>query len=245
MREHHQVPENSLSRPDLRPLPNPLGRNGPYIEGTGTAVERDCARIDGHSDLFRNLERFEMDLREAIDRLWDRITEIKIIEQRTADGLATPEDMQDAAVDGLKMALGYMQEAYLIAEVLDDREKRRIADHERKQFVDFIATTPRDEMSAMERLAEEANLTWQISRLLDRMNEIRGAERREWPKIDREDLERFIARLDRLTKPHTSESLQAMSDDELAAELKELEERSRATRRAITVIHAIRTVRHG
>lgn len=229
---------------NLRPLRSRLGHNGPYIGGTGTTVERDCARIDGHSDLFRDLERFEMDLREAIERVWDRMTQLHVARQRVADGTVPIDDALDVAVEALNTAFRFMQEGYLVAEVLDDRAMQRERKRETRDFLALVSRRPREDMDGLERLAEEGRLEWQISTLLDRMNEIRHIERREWPKIDREALERFNARLDKLINPPATEALQAMSDDELTDELRTLESRIRDTRKAITLIHAIKVVRN-
>lgn len=237
---HRGTSQDTLN---LRPLANRLGRNGPYIEGTGTAVERDCARIDGHSDLFRDLERFEMDLREAVERVSDRMTDLHVARQRVADGTASADEALDIAVEGLNTAFRYLQEGYLVAEVLDDRAIQRERKRETRDFLALVSRRPREEMSGLDRLAEEARLEWMISTLLDRMNEIRHAERREWPKIDREALERFNARLEELINPPSPDALQAMGDDELADELRALETRIRDTRKAITLIHAIKVVR--
>ena len=228
---------------NLRPLGNRLGHNGPYIGGTGTRVARDCDRIDGHTTLFRDFERFELDLREAIGLVWDRMTELHVTRQRVADGQATVEAAFNAAVDGLNMAFKLMQEGYLVAEVLDDRAMQREKKRETRDFVSLVGRRSREEMSGLERLAEEARLEWMISTLLDRMNALRHVDRREWPTIDREALERFSARLDKLTNLPTADELQAMSDEALAEELRTLEGRIRDTRKAITLIHAVKTVR--
>lgn len=228
---------------NLRPLPNRLGHNGIYM-GVGTPVEQDCARMEGHTDLFRNLERFEVDLREAVSRIWDDMTLLHVTRQRVADGFEPIDVALGVAIDNLDMAFQYMREAYLVAEVLDDRERGRLRNRDRKDFLDLISTTPREEMAQLDRLEEEARLTWQISALLDRLNEVCHVERREWPKIDREALARFVERLDRLTNPPSAETLQTMTDEELANELRTLESRISDARKAITLIHAIKVVRN-
>jgi hypothetical protein len=226
---------------NLRPLPNKLGHNGPYIGGSEKPVARDCARIEGHTHLFRDLERFEVDLRAAIEDVWDGMRFVKVLRAREEPDL---KEIAGAAIDTLDAAFQFMQEAYLVAEVLDDRARLRESRAADKSFVQLVATTPPEAMSPWERLAEEGRLTWQISTLLDRMNHVCHRERREWPKIDREDLERFNARLEALMKP-SPDAFQAMTDDELGAELQRLEGMIAATRKAITLILAIRTVRRG
>lgn len=241
--ENNEARGASQDTLNLRPLGNRLGHNGPYFGGTGTKVERDCDRIDGHTPLFRNLERFEKDLREAIGLIWNRVTELHVIRQRVADGVVPIEDVLEKALDCLGLAFRWMQESYMIAEGLDDRALQREKRRQGLDFLSLVGKRPREEMSGLERLAEEARLEWMICALLDRTNELRHVERRAWPTIDRLALELFNARLDGLINPPTADKLQAMSDEELAEELRTLEARIRDSRKAVTLIHAVKTVR--
>ncbi|MCL7998268.1 hypothetical protein M8994_08450 [Brucella sp. 21LCYQ03] len=227
---------------NLRPLPKPLGHNGPYFGGTATAIERDCSNIPGHSHLFREFERFEPDLREAITIIWDEVTALKLAHDRLKQGLEESEDVIDTARSILSMAFGFMQEAYLIAEVLNDREKRRIADHKHKSFIDFISSKKKDEVKGLARLAEDAEIEWMISALLDRRAYTCGIER-SWPKPDTLRLMELSQKLSDALMPPSASALQDMEDSDLAATLQQCERTIAETRERVSLIHALRIVR--
>ncbi|OJF91044.1 hypothetical protein [Pararhizobium antarcticum] len=227
---------------NLRPLPNRLGHNGPYIGGFKEPVERDCERIDGHTHLFRSFETFEQDLREAIELVWDEITAVKVASQRLAHNRADPDAVLARSAEALKVSFRFMQEAYLIAEVLDDRQKRRIRDQATQDFLSLIPCIPVEDMSGLDRLAEEGRLTWQISALLERMSYSRGAKV-AWPKQETDRLLELTERLEKALQAPTADDLQSMSDAALTDELLTLETRIGDTRRTISLIHAIRLLR--
>lgn len=228
------APQDTLN---LRPLPNALGSNGPYF-GAASPIERDCDRIADHSDLFRDLERFEPDLREAIARTWESMMRVGVAERSGRE----PADILAASSAGLSLAFRFMQEAYLIAEVLNDREKKRIRTQSCMDFLALVPTTPPQHMTAIERLAEEGRITWQISALRDRLAE--QGIKRAWPADDAARLRELNRRMEAALKPACPDRLNAMNDNELADELRKLETNAGHTKKAISVIHAIRTLRH-
>lgn len=239
----HGSPQDRLN---LRPLPRPLGHNGPYLGaksgpffGSQTPLDRDCDRIKDHSDLFRSLDSFETDLREAITRVWRAITEAQIASDV---GAVDQAEITELTADATTLAFRYMQEAYLIAEVINEREKRRIREQEGRDFLSLIPTALPSEMTALERLAEQSRIEWQISKLLDRLAD-HGIQR-VWPTHDVDRLQKLNERLEAALQPMNADQLNSFGNDELAEELSRLETQVSQIRRQITVIHAIRTIRH-
>lgn len=227
---------------NLTPLSRPLGHNGPYIGGEASPVEQDCRRIPGHSDLFRDLDRFEPDLREAVTIIWDGVTNLRLAYDRIEDGLEEPETVLDNASEVLSTAFKFMQEAYLVAEVLNDRETRRIAAQERVSFMELISTRKPEDMKAIDRLCEQAQTEWMISALLDRRAYSCGIAR-IWPKPETLQLMELTQRLEAALEPSAAQ-LQDMTDAELSETLQSCERSIAETRKRITLIHALRTVRH-
>lgn len=238
---------NEIDRPNLRPLPNKLGHNwGLEAGGFESATEHDCRKIEGHSELFRELEDFESDMETAVIDSWRSIRELNLMIAGIEAGTEPIEHVLDEAVTRLGDTFRYLQEAFWVAEVLDDRERARLKMRDRKDFMDLVETRPRSEMSGLDKLAEEGRIEWMISRLLDRMAEIQGWPRMDWPKYGRAEWQEILARLE--TAAHGSievERLQDMTDEELAETLRAMEERARNVRKTITMIHAVRTVRNG
>lgn len=101
------------------PLKNRLGHNGPYIGGMRDPIDRDCDRVPGHTGLFRDLESFEADLVTAGERIEARAEAILASEERPK--LALPR-----AIAALREAARYLADSYLLAQVLDERERRRL-----------------------------------------------------------------------------------------------------------------------
>ncbi|MCX8995514.1 hypothetical protein NOF55_00145 [Rhizobiaceae bacterium BDR2-2] len=228
---------------NLRPLPNRLGYNGPYYgHAAMKAVDWDCDRIEGHSGLFRDVETFEADLRKAITVIWDEMTALSIIRHRIAEGAEQPETAMEQATYALTTAFQYMQEAYLVTEILDERERRRLRERDAKDFLALIPTKPREQMTSLECLAEEGELTWKISALLDRMGQTRGAKY-DWPKPGVDQLKELTGRLEKALMPPTTEELEDMPDDALSAELRALEEKISDMRQSVSLIHALRLIR--
>ena len=198
---------------NLRPLPNRLGHNGPYFGTAGRSpVAHDCNRIEGHTAFFRDVSAFEDDLRKAIMVVWDEMTALNVIRHRLAEGAEQPETAIEQATYALTTAFQFMQEAYLMAEILDERERRRLKERDTKDYLALVPSTPPELMSSLERLAEEGELTWKISVLLDRMGQSRGAKY-DWPKPGADQLKELTGRLQKAITPPTTEELEAMPDD--------------------------------
>lgn len=204
---------------NLRPLKNRLGRNGIYY-GLVNPIDQDCNRIAGHTDLFRTLDKFERDLGEACARISALLLGVKsrAMKAEALDASGDTCDWGDAyefAVEGLGEALRFMQEAYMLSEVLDDRERQRIKAQARSDFTSLVSTKAQESMDDRERFAEGCRLEWQINVLLDRYNQVAHRVRDEWPTIDRECLEKFNQRLEVLLASPQEETLEAMSSDDL------------------------------
>ena len=228
---------------NLRPLSGRLGHNGPYFgDAAIDPVSHDCNRIEGHSALFRNVNAFEADLRKAITVIWDEATALNVLRHRVAEGSEQPEEAMEHAANALTMAFQYMQEAYLVAEIVDERERRRLKERDAKDFMALVPSTPPAQMSSLDRLAEEGELTWKISVLLDRMGQSRGAKY-DWPKPGADQLKELTGRLEKALTPPTTEELEAMPDDALSAELRALEEKISEMRQSVSLIHAVRLIR--
>lgn len=64
----------------MRSLPNKLRHNcGLSQGGTRSPVERDCRKIEGHSELFLELEHFEKDLEQAVILQWRSMRELNLM----------------------------------------------------------------------------------------------------------------------------------------------------------------------
>jgi hypothetical protein len=237
----------SQERKNLRALPNKLGYNR-VLEAGGfeSATEHDCWKIEGHSELFHELEDFEKDMEAAVIDAWKHIRELNLMIAGIEAGTESTELVLDEAVTRLRDTFQYLQEAFWIAEVLDDRERSRLKMRDRKDFMDLIETRPRSAMSGLDKLAEEGRIEWMISCLLDRMAEIQGWPGMEWPRYGRAEWQDILVRLE--TAAHGTVEvgrLQDMNDEELAEALRTMEACSQTIRKTITMIHAIRTVRNG
>ena len=239
----NETPEGKI----LRPLPNRLGHNpNPYYGGLHSDVERDCQRIEGHSDLFRELESFESDMEKAVIGQWQSIRELNLMIAGIETGTESIEDVLNEAVTRLSVTFQYLQEAFWIAEVLDDREQVRLAQRDNKDFMDLVATTDPSTMDGIAKGAECARVEWMISRLLDRTAQLQGWARMEWPQYGRAEWQDHLARLEKAMQGGIEVSrLQDMSDEELGDTLRTMEERVRTIRKTITMVHAVRTVRNG
>jgi len=230
---------------NLQPLPRRLGKNIHNVGGTSPqtrGVDEDCDRIAGHTDLFRNLEKFEPDLRAAILRIWHQIGEVNV--ERASDDADAVETALDIAVDALGAAFKYMQEAYLVAECLEDRAKRRAHWQEERRIVgDFhaqISKKPPSEMIGGEIEIEERRLSWQMWALHERWNTIRGLptpQRKKW-RFEAEELEAMDAEIRKAVNQPSLEELRQMTDEGIAEALRDHELRLRSARKRLTLIHA-------
>lgn len=228
---------------NLRPLSNRLGHNGPYFGlAAFNPVEHDCTRIDGHSVFFRDVNSFEADLRKAILVIWDEMAALNVMRHRLDEGTEKPEATLERAIHALTSAFQYMQEAYLVAEILDDRERRRLKERDAKDFMSLVPSRPPAQMSSLEVLAEEGELTWKISVLLERMGQSRGAKY-DWPKPGADQLKELTGRLEKALTPPNSDELEAMPDEALGVELRALEARISEMRQTVSLIHAVRLIR--
>ncbi len=244
------IANERTERKNLRQLPNRLGHNGPYIGGFyESSTERDCQKIESHSELFRELEDFESDLEQAVLFQWRGMRELNLMIAGIEAGTEPIEHVFEDAVILLRFTNQYLQEALWIAEVLDDREQTRLKMRDRKDFLELISSRPRESMSGLDIMVEDGRLEWMISCLLDRRAKLHGKHDRfsmEWPKYDRAEWQDILARLE--TAAHGSikvERLQDMSDEELAETLQNMEERARKIRKTITMVHAVRALRNG
>lgn len=110
-------------------------------------------------------------------------------------------------------------------------------------FLSLISTAPRAELTVFDRWAEEADLSWRIKVLTDRLNTIYPAASREWQPADRDHLESLQARLDTLSDEHSPDRIRTMDEDRLASVLLALEAHIRDLRRLVRVAHEVRTER--
>lgn len=116
------------------PLTKPLGHNGPYI-GVRDTIDYDCSRVPNHSDLFRSLDTFDEDLKTAsgrLERTSERVT--VALEEKTT----RPRDLLPSALAALRSGARYLRDAMLIAEILDERERRRLLAIGQGSFHDIV-----------------------------------------------------------------------------------------------------------
>ncbi len=191
-------------------------------------------------ELFRTTATYEADLRAAAGRIGAAADSaatagIKLVEAGV-DDFGTV----DAAVGALRVAAGFLNDARLIAEVLEQREEERLQHRERRNFLELIAVQPRTETDWKYRLTLEAKFSWMISIILKRMAEagVVTDHKLAWPHIDMARMEELHRQI---TLPSPAE-LKVMNGEALVEVLHELEGRSAEIRKLLGLINALRHV---